>query len=119
VEQEGMADYSKRETRRAGILEALRRHRIAEQLGLAVEHYGRALWLFCPYCARRKVTDIAWFAKHIKENETGAEMLGRLPCLGCGRSGSLKLILAPAALHDMPAFFKQWDARNLILSDRD
>jgi hypothetical protein len=117
-----VGNYAKADARRAELIEDMRRFRIMEHLfgkETSLRQRDHAIWLFCPYCARRKLTDVSWFSKHIKADETANKMLARLPCLGCGRVGLLRLILAPAKLYDMRTFLKSWDISDLILQERE
>ena len=90
-----MGNYANRDRRHAEGNESLKQTRIAMQIdGLGLKHRDRAFWLFCPWCARRRLTDVAWVSQHIRDGETFAQMLGRMPCLGCGRVGLLNVIAA-------------------------
>jgi hypothetical protein len=108
-----MGNYAKRDARTAESIYDFRHTEVARQLlGSDHVHTGgncnQAVWLFCHYCGRLRLTDAAWFLEVLTPAETVEERHSKMPCLGCGRLGQLKIIHAPGTLDQMRMHLKRW-----------
>ena len=110
--------YDARDRRHAETIELVRRWKIAEQIPeLGRARVGDAVWLFCNRTGFRKITDMAWFAKHMAPGETVEEFRLRLWCDGCRRAGCLSIIPAPSSISHLGFDMQRPEVRALFIRD--
>jgi hypothetical protein len=115
-----MGNYVKRDQRAADSIYTYRHGEVARQL-LGNDHISagkscdQAVWLFCHFCGRLRLTDAAWFLEVLTPGETVEERHSKMPCLGCGRLGQLHIIHAPGTLAQMASFLKRWQLGSEIV----
>ena len=110
--------YDARDRRAAETVEMIRRWKIADQIeGVGRIHWEHGLWLFCRWTGFRKITDLAWFARHMAKDESVEDFRLRLWCDGCRRAGCLSIIPAPAAIQHLRLDLRKPEARALIVRD--
>lgn len=109
--------YGKRDAAAAETRFMFRRVEIARQLP-GMRGFEEAVWLFCRWSGYRKVTDTAWFAKHMAKDETVEEFRLRLYCEACRLPGCLEIIIGPSSIDRLRIDFRKPEGRALLVSDR-